>query len=530
MTEEYMKITIDSGQKGEKYTRYWNVCVGAGRANEGLRTSWQCQLKKAVQECGFSYVRFHGMLMDDMFVFRILNGKEVYNWQYLDDLIDALLDIGIRPFVEFSFTPADMASGDSLMFWWKGHASPPKDFGKWGELIEKTVTHWVNRYGIEEVRKWYFECWNEANLYGLFWTGTKTQYFELYKITAEAVKGIDKTLRIGGPATSNFVPDERFDDEIEDTTKHAQYDNDTINNFKWKGVWIEDFLNYCALNNVPVDFVSTHPYPTDFAIDGAKVKKGRTRYLESLYDDLSWLRDVIKKSEFPNAEIHLTEWNSSPVSRDYSHDYLPAATYIVKVLLDCVGFVDSIAYWAFSDIFEEEGGGPEAFHGGFGLINMQGVSKPTYNAYRLLNTLGDMFIGKGSGYFATKDSEDKFALVLYNYPEEIKTAPQMSIYPDNNVAENTQKTGKMQKIELHINGLRKNTVLIVETLDSNNGCVTTLWKEMGYPKMLSKDQAKLLKRYAEQTKLSSLNADSNGNINVVLELEPWAVVSIREIM
>ena len=70
-----------------------------------------------------------------------------------------------------------------------------------------TVQHWVDRYGIDEVRRWRFEVWNEPNLVPRFWTGTRTQYFELYEATALALKAIDPQLKVGGPATSVFVPD-----------------------------------------------------------------------------------------------------------------------------------------------------------------------------------------------------------------------------------------------------------------------------------------------------------------------------------
>lgn len=47
-------------------------------------------------------------------------------------------------------------------------------------LVDRIVRHWVVRYGIAEVRRWYFEVWNEANLWGFF-HGTRTEYFELYR-------------------------------------------------------------------------------------------------------------------------------------------------------------------------------------------------------------------------------------------------------------------------------------------------------------------------------------------------------------
>ncbi|HEU5397103.1 MAG TPA: beta-xylosidase, partial [Verrucomicrobiae bacterium] len=212
-----IELKADAGAPGKPLRHFWSFCVGAGRANEGLRADWQEQLRLAVRECGFKYIRFHGLYHDDMFVYREENGRAIYNFQYVDILFDQLLEIGIKPFVEFGFCPRDLASEVGTVFWWKGNGAPPKDFAKWGELVRRTVTHWIARYGIEEVRTWYFEVWNEPNL-NPFFRGTKSQYFELYKTTARVLKELDPQLRVGGPATSNFVPDGRFDGETEDTS------------------------------------------------------------------------------------------------------------------------------------------------------------------------------------------------------------------------------------------------------------------------------------------------------------------------
>jgi len=174
----------------------FNLCVGAGRANEGLRADWQRQLACVRRECGFRYVRFHGLLCDDMGVYsEDKEGHPVYNWQYIDELYDSLLAIGVRPFVELGFMPAALASGTQTIFWWKGNVTPPKDYQKWENLIRALVTHWTGRYGEAEVATWYFEVWNEPNLAG-FWIGDKqgktdaefepiarAEYFKLYAVT-----------------------------------------------------------------------------------------------------------------------------------------------------------------------------------------------------------------------------------------------------------------------------------------------------------------------------------------------------------
>ncbi|MCK5732960.1 MAG: hypothetical protein KAI38_02155, partial [Candidatus Latescibacteria bacterium] len=185
-----MKVQLSAKKSGKPLNHYWSTCVGAGRANEGLRANWLEHLALSVRECGFRYVRFHGLFHDDMFVYREEEGGVRYNWQYIDELFDRMLAIGVRPFLELGFCPKDLASGDETIFWWKGGIAPPSDYGKWRDLVEAFTRHCVDRYGLDEVRSWYFEVWNEANL-PLFWSGTKRQYFELYKVSAQAVKSVD---------------------------------------------------------------------------------------------------------------------------------------------------------------------------------------------------------------------------------------------------------------------------------------------------------------------------------------------------
>ena len=326
-----IRATVNVKSTAKSFKHFWSVCAGAGRANEGLRAGWLEQLKVVKEHCGFQYLRFHGLFHDDMFMYKEVNGNPVYNWQYVNDLFDRMLDIGVKPFVELGFMPKALASGERTQFWWKGNVSPPKDYNKWAALVSEFTKNCINRYGLGEVKTWYFEVWNEPDLRA-FWDGTKSEYFQLYKVSVNAIKAINKDLRVGGPATSNFVPDERFDGEVEDKSKHKTLTAPDLNALEWKAVWITDFLNYCAKEKLPVDFVSTHPYPTDYAIDPETKKGGgRTRKVDATKEDLQWLKKSVAASAYPNAEIHLTEWSSSPSPRDPSHDTLQAAAYIIKV-------------------------------------------------------------------------------------------------------------------------------------------------------------------------------------------------------
>ncbi|MEP6701089.1 MAG: glycosyl hydrolase, partial [Bacteroidota bacterium] len=272
-----------------KFSRMYAECIGAGRANEGLRADWQQQLLLIKKEIGFKYIRFHGLLSDDMHVYtEDKEGRPIHNWQYIDKLYDYLLSIGIRPFVELGFMPPDLASGTKTIFWWKGNISPPKSYEKWQALIVALIKHFEERYGHTEVAKWYFEVWNEPDLAGFF-SGTPDEYFKLYQVTANAVKSVSASYRVGGPASAR-------------------------NN------WINPFLKFCEENKVPLDFVSTHAYNTRSVLDEFGVGKRRLVAPDYLPNAVKKSRRIIDSTIFKNIELHYTEFNSSPSSRDPIHD------------------------------------------------------------------------------------------------------------------------------------------------------------------------------------------------------------------
>lgn len=524
--------TIDTKMKGEHFTHIWSEGTCAGRVNEGLRTSWVEQLRLVKEHCGFKYLRMHGLFDDDMCIyFEKANGKVVYNWQYVDEVYDRMLDIGVRPFVELSFFPKGIAADNSkTQMWYQNRITyDPQRLDKWKRLVQAFTQHVVERYGIDEVRQWYFEVWNEPNLNMTpkagFFEGTRSDYFQLYKASAEAVKSVDSRLKVGGPATSNFIADKRHDGEVLDNSKSVFYPQDKINKQQWKGVWIEDFLTYCAKESLPVDFISTHAYPTDYALDPVSGKgKDAIRYVHSLRDDLAWLRRTIAKSKYPKAEIHITEWSTSPNSRDRMHDLLPPAAYIVKANLDNIGGANSVMYWTFTDIFEEKGGGEEIFHGGFGMINFQGIVKPSFHAYRMLNQLGDEKLFYEEPVFVSRHSKNgKITALAFNYPDEYIEA-----VPSSRNANNYMEASPKQ-LHLTLTGLKPNAVFTIETLDKEHGNAYDAWNDMGLPHSPNREQIAYLKVRGWDTQKESVTIGANGTLSLNLTIQPWACILVTEL-
>jgi xylan 1,4-beta-xylosidase len=520
-----IRISADAAAPGRPLVHFWSKVVGAGRANEGLRSTWQEELKTAARYDGFKYVRFHGLFHDDMFVYREdEQGNPIYNFQYIDDLFDRMLASGVRPFVELSFSPSEMATVRGTTMWWQANGSPPKDYNKWAALVRAFTEHCVARYGIEEVRQWYFEVWNEPNLDGFFKNGTQQQYFELYKVTAHAIKQVDAKLRVGGPTTSNFDLDEKAVKAAIASGK--PYDPLEL---PWRPIWIEDFLAYCKANNLPVDFVSTHPYPQDFTIDDPKLPDHDhlRRSIDSTRDDLRMLRQIIDAGPYPDAEIQLTEWSSSPSPTDHTHDSLAAGAFIVKTNLDSIGLVDSLSYWVFTDVFEENRKTDSIFHGCFGLINYQEIVKPAFHAYRFLNQLGDEQLARTDGAIVTRDqTSGKVTALAYNYPPEEKIALPLSDTLEQ--ADALDASGSARDLDLHLRGFRPGASFLIETLDHEHGDAISVWESMGKPEPPTREQTKLLREAAWATAKEVVCADGAGNLNLHRAIAPWSLVLIQQ--
>ena len=520
-----IRITAQATAPGKPLVHFWSKVVGAGRANEGLRATWQEELETAAHYDGFKYVRFHGLFHDDMFVYREdAQGRPIYNFQYVDDLFDRMLQKGVRPFVELSFSPSEMATVKDTTMWWQANGSPPRDYNKWAGLVQAFVEHCIARYGADEVRKWYFEVWNEPNLQGFFYNGTQKQYFELYKITALTIKKVDPQLRVGGPTTSNFDLDRA-------ALKKAEASGKPFDPLKipWKPVWIEDFLAYCKANNLPVDFVSTHPYPQDFTIDEPGMPNGGhfRRSVNSTRDDLRTLRKIVDASPYPRAQIELTEWSSSPSPLDHTHDSLAAGAFIVKTNLDSIGLVDSLSYWVFTDVFEENRKTDSIFHGCFGLINYQEIAKPAFHAYRMMNELGDELLERTDGAIVTRDkASGRMIALAYNYPVEEKIA--LPVTDTLAEADALDASGSPRAMEIHLRGLPANAPFLIETLDHQHGDAVAVWESMGKPEPPNRAQTEVLREAAWATKKEVVRADEAGNLDLHRPIAAWSLVLVKQ--
>lgn len=484
MSETHMgkvQFDCDLSRPTTPFPHFWEQTVGGDHAPMVLRADYQAQLRRCHEELGFRHLRFHGLLSDDMGTLINHKGEPLFSFFNADQIWDFLLGIGMKPFVELSFMPQILASGDKTVFRYRGNVTPPSDYKKWAGLIRRMARHWIERYGVDEVRTWFFEVWNEPNL-PCFWTGTQEDYFNLYRHTVEALKEVDERLRVGGPATA-------------------------------RNQWIEDFVAFCQDNRLPVDFISTHHYPTDVVETASLGDEGDNTEEQLAQGRRSILREWAKqvKQLAQGLPVYYTEWNASSNPRDSRHDDAYAAAFVTKTVMEASGLVEGYTFWTFSDIFAETYFPSGPFHGGFGLLNLHGIAKPTYRAFELLHRLGTERLPV-DGMHETVDAwavrTGKGLMVLLTN----STLPRHPIHTE--------------QVRVRLTDSPPPQSVSLERIDAEHANPKKLWQEMGQPEYLSAKDVEQLHAASRMIKESQSWVYDQRALHLDLELPPNAVAAI----
>jgi xylan 1,4-beta-xylosidase len=381
-------ITIDTNGTFRPFPHFWEQMFGSGRANLSLRESYRRDLDAVKQITNFQFVRFHAIFHDENGVYdEDKNGNPIYNFSYVDQIYDGLLEHNVKPFIELSFMPRKLAANLAPHpFWYKPFPSPPNDPAKWTGLVTAFVRHLEERYGKDEVEKWYFEVWNEPNID--FWNGRPAQetYFKLYDETAKAVKAVDEKLRIGGPATA-------------------------------QAAWADAFIAHCTQNHVPFDYVSTHVYGNDVSRDiFGKDLPIKRRDMVALAAKKVY--DQVKASAAPNTPIIWSEYNATYMSEVPVTDSAFMGPWLANHIRETDGLTTMMSYWTFSDVFEEQGIVKTPFYGGFGLVAERGIPKAVFRDFELLHSLGSQRQTVPSeNALVTKREDGTIVVALWNYAE-----------------------------------------------------------------------------------------------------------------
>lgn len=378
----------------------WSFGGNTCHAALWFRRDLQEQLKLIHTRLGFQYVRCHGILNDDM---EVIQPDGTFSFERIIASLQAILDVGMKPFIELSSMPSALASNDHGLTAYGFRSAPPNDWERWHRMILEMTRALEAAFGLGEMRQWYFEVWNEPDIG--FWSGTQAEYFKLYDLSAQAVKSVDPELKFGGPATARTN-------------------------------WMDEFLEHLAkdspdytLSASRCDFISTHAYPSDLEfLDAAhgEVNLVHSNIMAELFAAVRQKVDAALGEGFP---VIIGEWNSSAGPLAENHDTCNNAAFICKTMVELMPYCQGSLVWNISDIYEECGFHYEPFHGGYGLMTVNDLPKACFHGFRLLAEHSGEQVAvnrseslDGFGAMASCDG-DQVRLLIYFHEEPDVAAP-----------------------------------------------------------------------------------------------------------
>jgi xylan 1,4-beta-xylosidase len=476
-----------SGRLGDA----WRYCVGTGRFDLALRRDYQDSLALVQQEIGFRRIRGHGLLSDGAGVYRPYeyqgSQRVRYAFTYVDQVVDAYLELGIEPFLELGFMPAQLASGDHTVFWWRGNVTPPRSHAAWADLVRATLAHLVDRYGLETVRGWPIEVWNEPNLTQFWLNADQGAYHRLYEVTANTVKDVDATLQVGGPAISPGADE-----------------------------WLKPFADFVTTRSVPVDFVSRHAYSSGPA---QVVPFGVHQTLapaSSLLEQFAAPREHLRGTPLGDLPVHITEFNSSYRPDNPVHDTAFHAAYIAPVVAAGGEYADSFSYWTFCDVFEEVGIPTSLFHGGFGLLTHRQIKKPAFHVYAFMARMGDEILARGGDHLVTRDADGRVTVLAWA--------------PADVTGREPASGGHRLRLSVPLagrGGAPRSAFVLRSSVNEEAGNAWAAWCEMGRPASPSARRLEILREAAEPARRHARLPVAEGRVELDLTLDRHEVTLVE---
>lgn len=433
------------------------------------------------------------------------NGNPVYNWTIADSIFDTFIKRGIKPVAEIGFMPKALSTNpDPYEHAWTpaadykkiytGWAYPPKDYNKWGELVYQWVKHCVERYGKDEVRSWWWEVWNEPDIG--YWQGTREEYLKLYDYAADAVKRAFPEARIGGPTTTSPR-------------------GENARNF------LTAFLEHCAngtnyatgKKGSPLDYISFHAKGSPKFMNGfvrmnmsvqlTDLYKGFQTVASTKYKDLPI---IIGENDPEGCAACSVDFNPQNAYRNGTmYSSYTAACYarIYDIARQTGVNIEGAVSWSFE--FENQ-----PWFAGFRDLSTNGVDKPVLNVFRLFGLMRGQRLQvdndralpleqlMSSGVhdssadvqaFASSDTRAAYILVWNYYDDDVSGPP--------------------AEININVNDVPSKVVSLTRySIDEVNSNAYTLWKKMGLPQNVSKEQ------YAELEKAGKLKQTDQQKITV----------------
>jgi xylan 1,4-beta-xylosidase len=481
-------VTVDAGRTEGELKPVWRF-FGADEPNYAtMKDGRKLLVELGKLRQGQVYFRAHNLLSSGdgtpAFKWGSTNaytedkdGNPVYDWTIVDGIIDAYLKQGIRPYLQIGFMPEALSSAPKdvpYQHLWRpgfdykliatGWTYPPKSYEKWGELVYQWTRHNVERYGREEVEKWFFEIWNEPNS-KFYWQGTPEEFYKLHDVAIAAVRRALPTARVGGPDVAG--PGGTFMDGF---LKH-----------------VSSGKNYVTgETGTPTDFLAFHAKGSPRFVDG-HVRMGISTHLKGADEGFAKIAGVpalaakpivIGESDPEGCAACPGPQNAYRNGTMYS-SYTAASFPRIWALAEKRRVnLEGVLTWAFE--FEDQ-----PWFAGYRQLSTNGVDLPVLNVFRLFARLGEHKLPATSsgqvaleeivangvrgersdvGTLATRDADGRIAVLLWNYHDDDLPGPDAAI-------------------QLSIAGLKGKAVsaATVWRVDKEHANAFTAWQKMGAP-------------------------------------------------
>ena len=483
----------------------WRTFTSVGSAKELLQADVQKMLVELQHDVGFTYIKFHGLLSDDMHVCVSGKGGSIaYSFVYVDMVLDFLLSIGLKPMIQLGFMPAAIArEPDHRIFDSNMINSMPVTMEAWCDLVRAFTEHILTRYGADTVEQWPFTIWNEPDTpTSMFGFDREEDFFQFYGATYRTVRSLDGRIRIGTPSTYY----------TEDQSR-----------------WVRAFAAYCREHGCLPDFFLFHFYgtvpfkdrdvytPTDLTVHRLQLSRDE----DMLSKGIDVVQSLVHGLYGQETPIYLTEWNLSPAHRELLGDTCFRSCYLVKNILENIDRLDSMGYWVLTDLFEEHQVPPETFHGGLGLYTYNGIKKPVYYAMWLLGKLGNELIGRGDGWFMTRKG-NSYQILLYHYKhysDLYAACEAFDMTPTNRYT--PFGTEQRREFEIRIENMPTGGWHAVEySISRSSGSAFDKWVEMGAQPLENGEEVTLLQSLSRPmiNKYTLHTAASALTVNAILDM------------
>lgn len=481
--------------------------TSVGRAAELLNRNIQEMLIDLQKNIGFHYIKFHGILSDDMMVVSRMGQELRFSYTLVDQILDFLLSIQLKPLIQLSFMPRELAENpNKTVCYCPFITSPPADMEEWDFLIEDFTRHLISRYGLEEVKQWPFTVWNEpVTSKKMFGFGDDALFFQFYKHTYDTVKSVCPDIQFGSPSILYI---------------------ENLGNEEW----IYRFIDWCRNKDCMPDFMNIHYYadiilPTSG--DDFFLNKAATSCFPKVTDDFSLfiggVKKIFKTLGIQDKPVYMTEWNFTMSHRNLISDTSFKTCYIMKNLLKNYDRLDSFCYWSLTDLIRENPIPPNLFHGGLGIYTSNGLRKGVFYVFYFANMLGDELISSGDGYFITRKG-DSYQIITYHYIHygDLFAAGELFDITETN-RYTAFDTTKNLDITLQLTEVADGNYNVKEYfVNRHHGNAYDIWLEMGAIPLSSRDTDLLRGLCVPGFHQSRLYAEKH-SLSYTAQLEPFEI-------